>query len=365
LGGTTPMIEISAKKGTNVKELLELVVLTADLQDLKAPFQGKMKGVVIESHMHKGSGALATVLVKQGILHQGDALVAGTIPATARILENERMEHVKKAEPSQPIRVVGFKEVPSIGVIVEEVNNIKEAREICQRRLEEARKEGLTSGSGLVEAAKSIHQGKLTELKIILKADVAGSLEALRQSIEALGNRQVGVDVIRAGVGPVNESDIEMATASKAVIVSFRMSVDRAAQVLAKQNNIKISNYDIIYQLLDDLKTTLKGLQQPKIIKEKIGQAKVLKVFFSTKQRKIAGCRISSGRVTKKLPLSIKRAGEEIGLGEVDSLKVEDREVETVKSGTDCGIGIKTDVKLKQADILEFYQEKRIIEKIR
>ena len=365
LGGTTPMIEISAKKGTNVKELLEIVVLTADLQDLKAPFRGKMKGVVIESHMHKGSGALATILIKQGILHQGDVLVADTTPATARILENERMEHIKKAEPSQPIRVVGFKEVPPVGVIVEKVKDMKEAREICQERLEEARKEGRTSGTGLIEAAKSIRQGKMTKLKIILKADVAGSLEALKQSIEVLGNKQVGIDIILAGVGPVNESDIEMATASRAVIISFRMSIDQAAKVLAKQNNIEISNYDVIYQLLDELKATLKGLRKPKIVREEIGQAKILKVFFSTKKRKIIGCRVTSGQAVKKLSILVKREEEEIGQGEVDSLKIEDKEVETVKSGTDCGIGIKTDIKLKEGDILEFYQEKKVIEKIK
>ncbi len=364
LGGTTPMVEISAKKGKNIKELLEMIVLIAGLEDLKAPYNIPMKGVVIESHMHKGSGALATVLVKQGILNQGDALIAGTIPATARILENEYMKHIKKAQPSEPVRIVGFKEVPLIGTIVEEVKDIKEAREITRSRAEQARREGKVSGTGLVEAAKSIRKGEMKELKIVLKADVAGSLEALKQSIEALGDEKVGVTIIRAGVGPVNESDIEMATASKAVIISFRMPIDRAAQILAKQNSIKISSYEIIYELIDELKAALEGLLEPKIVKEKLGQGKVLKVFFSIRNRKIVGVRITSGQVSKRLKVSIKREKETVGQGEVTSLKIEEKEVDEVKRGAECGIGIETETKIKEGDIIEFYQEKEVAQKI-
>jgi len=365
LGGTTPMVEISAKKGRNIKELLEMILLTADLQDLKAPYDIPMKGVVIESHMHKGSGVLATVLIRQGILHQGDTLVAGTIPAVARILEDEYMRHIKKAEPSRPVRVIGFKEVPLIGTIVEEVRDIKEAREICQSRLERARKEGRVSGTGLIETAKSIHRGDLEELKIILKADVAGSLEALKQSIKALGNDRVRVEIIRAGVGPVNESDIEMATASKAVIISFRMPIDRAAELLAKQNNIKVSNYQVIYELIDELRAALGGLLKAEIVKEKIGQGRVLKIFFTTKKRKVVGVKITSGRVGKRVKATIRRGQEEIGEGEISSLRVEEKEVDEVKKGRECGIGIETDVKFKEGDRLQFYQEKEVVQKIK
>jgi len=365
LGGTTPMVEVSAIKGTNVKELIEMVVLTADLQDLKAPYQGKTKGVVIESHIHKGSGALATVIIKQGILHQGDALIVDVIPATARILEDEFMNHIKKALPSQPVRIVGFKEVPMIGTIVEKVDNLKQAREISKERIDQARKQGLVSGTGLIEAAKSIRKGDMTELKIVLKADVAGSLEALNQSIEVLGNKAVGVSIIRAGVGPVNESDIEMATASKAVIISFRMPIDKAAQQLAKQNNIKVSEYDVIYELIDELRAALQGLLKPKIVKEKLGKGKVLKTFFFSRGRIIVGVKISSGHAVKKLKVSIIRDKEEIGQGEINSLKIAEKEQDKVNTGAECGIGIETDTKIKEGDQLVFYQEKEVAQKIK
>jgi translation initiation factor IF-2 len=314
--------------------------------------------VVIESHKHKGAGVLATVLVRQGILEQGKPVLAGTIVGTARILEDENMERIDKAYPSQPVRVVGFDQVPAVGTVVEQVDDIKVARKLAQERIEQARKDGRASGTGLIEASKSIKKGESKKLKIILKADVAGSLEALRQSIEALGDKQVSVEIIRAGVGPVNESDIEMATASDAVIISFRMPIDKAASSLAKQNNIEISEYDIIYKLIDDLEAALEGILEPKITKEKLGQAKVLKVFFTSKNRTIVGCRMLSGEADKSLKVEIYREKELIGKGEITSLQREEKEVETVKKGQEFGIGLDTETKIKDGDQILFYNLK-------
>ncbi len=364
LGGTTPTVEVSAEKGTNIDSLLEMIILTADLQDLKAPLDIQPKGVVIESHKHKGAGVLATVLIKQGILEQGKPVLAGTIVGTARILEDENMDRIDKAYPSQPVRVVGFDEVPGVGTIVEQLGDIKEARKVAQKRIEEARKEGKTTGTGLAEASKSIKKGESKQLKIILKADVAGSLEALRQSINALGDKETSVEIIRAGVGPVNESDIEMATASDAVIISFRMPVDKAAGSLAKQNNIEISEYDVIYKLIDDLQAALEGMLEPTITKEKQGEAKVLKVFFSSKNRTIVGGRMLEGEANKALDVEIQRGEDIIAKGKINTLQREQKEVDSVKKGQEFGIGLETDGKIKPDDRLLFYSLKKEVRKL-
>jgi translation initiation factor IF-2 len=360
LGGTTPTVEISAKKGENIDSLLEILVLTAEMQDLKAPYENvQPKGVVIESHKHKGAGVLATVLIKQGVMEQGKPVLAGTIVGTARIMEDENNERVDKAYPSQPVRIIGFDQVPAVGTIVEQFENIKEARKVSEKRIEETRKQGYTSGTGLIEASKSIKKGESKQLKIILKADVAGSLEALSQSITGLGDQDTSIDIIKAGVGPVNESDIEMATASNAVIISFRMPIDKAAASLAKQNNIEISEYEVIYKLIDDLQAALEGLLEPIITKEKLGQAKVLKVFFKTSDRMIVGCKLNEGEINKTLKVEIKREEEVIGKAEIISLQKDEKEVDSVKKGQEFGIGLKTDIKIKEDDQLFFYRIKK------
>jgi translation initiation factor IF-2 len=365
LGGTTPVVEVSAEKGTNVEDLLEIIVLTADLQDLKAPYDSvTAKGVVIESHKHKGAGVLATVLIKQGILNQGDAIVAGTISGVARIMENDFRQRIDQAKPSQPVRIVGFEDIPPVGAIVEQVSDIKQARKLAKENKEKLRKEGRTSGTGLIEASKSIRKGESKEVKIILKADVAGSLEALKQSLEALGNDQVQVNIIKAGVGPVNESDIEMATASNAVIISFRMPVDKAAQTLARQNNIEISSYEIIYKLIEDLNSALEGILAPKIVREELGKAKILKVFYSSGNRCIIGCRVTSGGADKQAKADIIRNDKKIGQAEIDSLRIEEKEVDEIKRGQQCGIGLRIEEKVKEGDVIEFYKEKKVTQKL-
>lgn len=365
LGGTTPVIEISAKKGTNVDELLEMIILTADLQDLKAPYEDAVaKGVVIESHQHKGAGVLATVLIKQGILKQNDALIAGTIPATARIMEDETMRRVKEAVPSQPVRIIGFEEVPAVGTIIEKVKDIKTARRIAKKRREIMRKEGRPSGSGLVEAAKSIKKGRSKQLRIILKTDVAGSLEAIQQSIENLGGDKTQVNIIRAGVGLVNESDIEMAIAGKAIIISFRMGIDRAAETLARQNGIEILKYDVIYRLIDDLQAALEGMLGSKIVRKDLAKAKVLKIFFTSQKRKIIGCRLLKGRVERSAELEIVRADKRIGEAKIVSLQIEQKEVDQVKGSQEFGISVESGVKIKEGDELRFFVKKKVVQKL-
>lgn len=359
-GGKTTVVPVSSVTGDGIQQLLEVVILTADLAELKASPTAKPTGVVIESHVAPGLGPVATVLVQQGTLEIGTVLLFQTTYAKIRTMENHLGKRVQKASPSTPVRIAGLKAVPEFGEIFRTVENEKVAREIVETSQNE-RNIRSVKHLGLAELSEAIAQGSLKELNIIVKADTQGSLEAIRNSVMELSTAEVAIKIIQEAVGDVNESDVNMALASHALIVSFRAPIAPAVRKYATQKGVKISTYDIIYNLIDDLFDALSGMLEPEQVEVELGTFEVIKVFKSTKTAGIIGGRVTNGVVEKQTQARIKRDGEVVGQAKIFRIQREQSVVDKVTAGTECGLSVDSSVIIKDGDILELYkQEERI-----
>jgi len=363
-GGNTPVVEVSAKNKVNIDGLIEMIVLVSDMNDLKADSAGLARGMVIESHVHKGSGPLSTILVQKGTLNVGDVLVVGDVWGKIRYMENENGEKIKEALPSTPVRILGLNEVSRFGDLALEIKNEKEAKRIMHER-EKERSVKRLGEIGMAEVSKSIREGKIKVLKLIIKADVAGSLKAIKDSVVAMSQKELKIDVVGQGVGEVSVTDVELARASEAVIVAFRVKTNLSAKRLALQEKVKISNYDVIYQLLDDVAAALEGLLEPEIVEEDTGRGRVLAIFKHHKKDKILGIKVTSGYVSVGNPTKIKRDGSIVGEGEIKNLQVKENKVEKVESGSECGINLLGEVDIKEGDRLEFYRKVEKVQKLK
>jgi translation initiation factor IF-2 len=353
-GGKTIMVPISAKKGDKIDELLDMVLLVADLKTLSTNPKKPANGVVIESRMQAGVGPRATILVNDGTLNQGDVVVAGNTYGKIRFMEDFRGKRIKSAGASTPVRIAGLNDVPNFGEPLIAADSEKEARQLTQV------KSAVRQHISKAEISEALSDEK--NINIILKTDVQGSLEAIRTSLGQINTPGVNIKIINEAVGEINESDVNMAETTNAFVLGFRTTIKPAVKQLAERKKVRISIYEIIYQLLDDLYASMAGLVEPEKVEVNIGKAIIVKVFHSTKSDYIIGVRATDGKLTKKSLVKIIRDEEQVGEAEITSLKRNQEEVDTIQAGIECGVGLKTQSKIQEGDKLEIYQ---IEEKIR
>lgn len=363
-GGKTLSCEVSAKTGEGVNDLLDAILLEAEMLELKAPLGVPARGVVIESKLDKSKGISATVLIQKGILHVGDPFVVGVHFGRVRAMFDEWGNHLKEAGPSRPVLILGLDGLPQVGDNLLVTRDERESREISQKRklLRAEQRQRLIRKVSLQDLQEKLEEGEIKELRVVLKGDVAGSLEALSDSVEGLSNERVKLTVIHKGIGPVNESDVLLASASNGVIVGLHVSVDKSAQQIADKEGVEIRVYNIIYQAIDEIKKAMAGLLEPEYEEEVVGRAEVRQLFKIPKIGLVAGCYVQEGVVVNKGRVRVLREGEAIFEGKIASLKRFKEDVKEVKSGFECGIGIEGFSDLQEGDMLEIYllKEKRV-----
>lgn len=363
-GGDTIFVPVSAKLGTNIDELLEMILLVADMKELKARKKGRATGTVIESKLEKGRGPVATLLIKKGELKVGDPIVCGTAYGKIRAMFDDKGRPLKVAYPSTPVEVLGLSEVPEAGTEFYVVDDEKTARRIAEERAlkirvaETMRKKSL-SLEELFEAAK---EGELETLNIIVKADTQGSLEAVQKALLDIKVEDVKLNIIHGAVGGITEADVMLAAASNAIVIGFNVRPDSKAKEAAQSEKVDVRTYRVIYDLIDEVKAALAGMLKPEFAEEEIGQAEVRAVFKVPKVGKVAGCFVTQGRITRNAKVRLVRQGVIIYDGTISSLKRFKDDVTEVKAGFECGIGLDGFQDIKEGDIIEAYQ---IVEKPR
>jgi translation initiation factor IF-2 len=357
-GGKTQSVEISAKKGTNVDLLLEKVLLEAEILDLKANPNRLARGVVIESTLDKGRGAVATVLVQKGTLSVGDPFVAGTSSGKVRAMTDERGNRIEKALPSMPVQVIGFDELPLAGDILVAVANEKIARDISNRRRIIKREQvmrGTQRHVTLEELSKEIKEGTIKQLNVVVKGDVDGSVEALSDALAKLSNDEVRVQVIHKAVGAISESDVLLAAASNAIILGFHVRPSSAARKLAEAESVEIKLYNIIYDAIDNIRKALEGLLSPEVRESIVGSAEVRQTFKVPKVGTIAGCYVVDGKIQRNNRVRLVRDGVVIYEGSITSLKRFKDDVREVEEGYECGLGLENFNDVKVGDTIEAF----------
>tara|TARA_B100000676_G_scaffold45321_1_gene43654 strand:- start:1773 stop:4193 length:2421 start_codon:yes stop_codon:yes gene_type:complete len=361
-GGKFQSAEISAKVGTGMDDLLEKISLEAELLDLKARQDVSARGTIVEARLDKGLGSIATVLIKKGTLNVGDIFICGSQASKVRALLNERNIRVKQALPSDPVQILGFTDVPNSGEEFVVMNDEREAKNIAQKRAqlkreaEQRRFRKIT----LDQIGKEISLGKVKELNIIIKGDVDGSIEALSDSLMSLSTGEVQVKIVHRSTGNINDNDVTLASASQAVIIAFNVKVSPEAKLKARELEVDIRNYSIIYEAIEEVKLALEGLLEPEKVEEVTGIAHVLQQFKIPKLGIIAGSSIKSGKVVRNSMLRVKRDDELIHEGVLTSLKRFKDDVNEVKEGFECGIGVQGFTDFIEGDVIEVYEIKEI-----
>ncbi len=359
-GGDVQCQEISAKKGTGVRELIDKVLVQAELMNLKANFNKNRlaKGVVVEAELDKGKGVVATVLVQNGVLKVGDPFVAGSASGRVRAMLDERGRRVAEATPSQPVRILGFESLPEAGDIFNVVPSDREAREISQRR-QLIRREQLMRTSTRIklnDIAQQVKDGSVRELRLIVKADVSGSIEALSDGLMKAQTNEVKVQIIHRGVGQITETDVLLAAASDAIIIGFRVRPNLNAKRLAEKEEIDIRFYTVIYHALEEIKDALEGMLAPEVTEETVGVVEIREVFRISKIGIVAGCYVLEGTIKRDAKVRLLRDGIQIFEGALDSLKRFKDDVREVEAGYECGLSLAGFHDIKVGDIIEAFQ---------
>ena len=356
-GGDTVCVEISAKQHINIENLLEMVLLIADMKELKANPNKPAKGTVIESKIDKGRGPVATVLVQDGTLNVGDIVIAGTAVGHVRAMVNDKGRRIKTAGPSTPVEILGLSEAPSGGDNFRVVKDEKLARDVAESRKHEEKetKFNATVKVSLDNLFSQIDEGNMKELNVIIKADVQGSVEAVKQSLEKLSNDEVRVRAIHGGVGAVNESDVMLANASNAIIVGFNVRPDAGAAAAASQHEVDIRLYRVIYQAIEEIEAAMKGMLDPEYKEVVIGHAEVRQTFKVSGVGTIAGSYVTDGKITRNAQIRLVRNGIVVHEGAIDSLKRFKDDAKEVADGFECGIGLENFNDIKEADIIECF----------
>jgi translation initiation factor IF-2 len=364
-GGKTIYVQISAKKKVGLEKLLEMLLLEADLLELKADPKRSAKGVVIEAKLDKGRGAVATVLVQKGKVNVGDMVLAGNHFGRVRALISDHGKKIDEAGPSTPVEVLGLSGIPAAGDAFQVVEDERLARQISAKRLEAQKERERNAAHVKLEGLfDQIQAGDLKELKIVLKADVAGSGEAIKDSLERIESAKVKVRVIHSGVGALNETDVMLASASNAIILGFHVKAEGKAADLAKAEQVDVRFYEVIYDLVNDVKTSMEGLLEPKFAESVTGKGEVRGVF-KTSAGLIAGAMISSGKVTRGGNARLLRNGEKVWEGKVDTLKRFKDDAKEVGAGMECGLGLqKPPADLAVGDQLEFITLEAVAQKL-
>ena len=357
LGGDVMFVNVSAITGEGVEDLLESILLQSEVLDLSAPFEGRPIGTVIESGVESGKGPVATILISEGKLTKGDLIIVGEEYGRSRILLNEMGEELTEATPSMPVKVYGLSGAPNTGNELRQVDSEKQAKEISESRKDNRKKNTLNEKQA--QKMKSFMESSNTDKKVIsvmIKADVRGSAEAIKDSLLKLSNEEVEVDIISNSIGGITESDLNLAEASNAFVIGFNVRADNTARKLLKESPVEIRYYSIIYETIEDISNMISGLAAPIIREEICGLAEVRDVFDSPSLGKIAGCLVIDGTVIRSNPIRVLRENTVIYEGELESLRRFKDDVKEVKSGTECGIGVKNYNDVKSGDQIECYR---------
>ncbi len=362
-GGTTPCIETSAISGQGVEDLLDAISVVGLELDLKAPYDGPAHGVVIEARVDRGRGNIATILVQEGTLRRGDPFVAAEHHGRVRDLLDQNFVKVEEATPSIPVQVLGFNTLAQAGDRFEVSVDERTARDTAQRRLLAKRDRIMSAAKpkvSLEAIQERIAEGQVKELRIVIKADVSGSSEALRDALEGQSTDEVRVKVIGTGVGAINRSDVLLAQASEAIIVGFHIRPLPDAKQLADKEGVEIRTYRIIYAALDDIRNAMLGLLEPEEKEIALGKAEVRKVFHIPRQGLVAGCYVQQGKITRDAMVRVQRNGQEIAAGRINSLKRFKDDVKEVETGYECGVGMDNITDVQENDVLEFYKVEQV-----
>ncbi|HEY0756685.1 MAG TPA: translation initiation factor IF-2, partial [Ktedonobacteraceae bacterium] len=360
-GGDVVCVPVSARRGLGIDELLEMILLVAEVQDIKANPNRPATGVIIEARLEKSSGATATVLIQQGTLTMGDNVVVGNMSGKIRAMINDRGKRVMKAPPSTPVSILGLPEVPQAGDRLEVVADEKTAKQIAQKVAEQRKSESMPLGQVSLDTLyMQMQEGKVKELNVILKCDVQGSAEAIKNSLNKLSDDSLKVRLIREGIGNISETDVHLASASGAIIIGFNVVADGAAQRLAVNEGVDIRYYNIIYKLIDDIQAALTGMLEPTFQEVLEGHAEVQQIFKAGKTTIIAGCRILDGKLTRASQARILRKQAKVYEGKVASLRRGKDDVREVQSGYECGILLEDFSEFEVGDIIEAFTQEKV-----
>ena len=355
-GGSTTFVPVSAHTKEGIDELLEMILLTAEVNELKANPDRKARGIVIEAELDKGRGPVASILVQKGTLHVGDAVSAGSCYGKIRAMIDDKGNRVKVAGPSTPVEILGLNDVPNAGEIIMAADSEKEARSTAETFISEGRKKLLDDTKHKVSLDalfEQIQAGNMKELNIIIKADVQGSVEAVKSSLVRLSNDEVVVKVIHGGVGNVNESDVVLASASNAIIIAFNVKPDNQARIVAEREKVDLRLYSVIYNAIEDVEAALKGMLEPIYEEKIIGHARIMQIFKASGVGNIAGCIVEEGRITRDSVVRITRGSEKVYEGPIASLKHFKDEVKEIKAGTECGMVFEKFNDIQPEDMIE------------
>jgi translation initiation factor IF-2 len=364
-GGDTIVVEISALQGTGIEDLLEQIIIVAEVEELTARVEGEARGVVLEANLEAGRGPVATLIVQQGTLRVGDPVVAGAAWGKVKALVDDRGDHIKEALPSTPVQVLGFSEPPHAGDEMRAAKDLARARTLGEARAQRFRLSGhkpvaAATGAKLEDLFEQISRGETATLNIVLKADVQGSLEAVTDSLKRLERDDVKLSFVLRGIGGITENDVQLAAASNATIIGFNVRPDKRARDLAEASDVEIRNYEIIYKLLEDLEAAMLGLLSPVYEEVVTGEAEVREVFRVPRIGAVAGCYVREGRITRGSKVRFLREGTVIWKGSINSLRRFKDDVREVAAGFECGIGLSDFQDLKEGDLIETYEEREI-----
>ena len=356
-GGDTIIVPVSAQTGQGVDQLLEMILLVAEVQDYKANPNRKARGVIIEARLDKGRGPVANVLIKNGTLRVGDTIVAGMAYGRVRAMVNDKGERVKEARPSDPVEVIGFNDVPEAGDILSAVDDDSLSRKVAEERRDKARAALIKAQSKttLDDLFNQISEGQVKELNIIIKADVQGSVEAVKQSLERLSNDEVKVKVIHGGVGAITETDVNLASASNAIIIGFNVRHDNNVRDLAEHEKVDIRLYRVIYNAIEDIQAAMKGMLAPKFKENVLGRCTVRQTFRVSGVGTVAGCYVTDGKIQRNAQIRLLRDNVVVHEGKIDSLKRFKDDAKEVAAGYECGLGIENYNDVKEGDEIECF----------
>jgi translation initiation factor IF-2 len=362
-GGKTVTVCVSAKTGQGVNELLEMILLEAELLELKANPKLPAKGTVVESKLSKGAGPTATVLVQNGTLRVGDFMVCDSTCGKVRAMINDRGKRLSEVYPSQPVEILGLAELPLAGesfYVIDDDKKVKEIMLLRQEKKDALAKEAQAKRITLEDLYQKIKDGQVKDLKIVLKVDVQGSLEAITQSLEKLPSKEVAIKIIHTGVGNINESDIMLAAVSNAVVIGFHVELDTRAKETADKEKVDVKIYKIIYELIEDIRASLEGLLEPMLKEVFLGKAQVRQIFRNSRVGTIAGCFVTVGKITRDALCRLYREDSKIYEGKISSLKRFKDDVREMAAGFECGITLSNFNDIKESDIIEAYQIEKV-----
>ncbi|HEX8160115.1 MAG TPA: translation initiation factor IF-2 [Solirubrobacteraceae bacterium] len=363
-GGDTEFVDVSAKTRVGLEELLDTLQVVAELEDLKANPTAPASGVVVESKLDPGRGPVVTILIQRGTLRVGDALVAGANWGRVRAMHDFTGKRLKEAHPGDPVEALGFDGVPEAGEHVHAVENDRRARQLAHEREQRLKQEQHARRSGrkrsLEDIFKDIQAGELKELNLLVKADVAGSAEALEDEIAKLPQDEVAVNIIRTGVGGINESDVMLAAASEAIIIGFNVRPVGDARAVAEREGVDIRNYSVIYKVLDELRAAMEGMLEPEEVEQPLGSVEVRQIFRASRIGVIAGSYVTEGKITRGARTRLVRDGTIVYDGEIASLKRFNEDVREVAAGFECGIVLRNFQDVKEGDALEVYETRKV-----